>query len=281
MSGETLGLGDQKALIDRTVMVNPPDPKNRRSRLDPSRPQWDDIAALSQVYPEERGGLAVLAGRYLRMALTQEERFLQAVRECKRSGGRRSEKYAIMAAAARLVDAMLAGAGTSEENPEEVAAAWAGQGWASLHGAIWAAEDDKLTHEDDNALTLRVLPWALREYGACAPGDYSDMFGKPKPIVYLPEENGGEGGVWFSVPYLAQAWENHRRAALEARTESSAALSQQLKTLGWKNTRQFHRSSPKPKYTAVPADRVRALVERAFSEGEGAGQRTEQLGLLE
>src|SRR5882757_3211865 len=65
VSGEALGLGDQKAMRDRSIVLGAPSPVNRRSLNDRSRPQWDDIVALKDRYQD----LSAHAGRLVAVAL--------------------------------------------------------------------------------------------------------------------------------------------------------------------------------------------------------------------
>src|SRR5690606_19989039 len=69
ISGEQLGMSTQKALNDRAVVLHVPSPTARRSLRDSSRPQWDDIVALTARFSGTQG-LAVLAGHYQQAALS-------------------------------------------------------------------------------------------------------------------------------------------------------------------------------------------------------------------
>jgi hypothetical protein len=49
-----------------------------------------------------------------------------------------------------------------------------------------------------------------------------------KQILKLePEDAAGIPEIWYSVPFLAQAWSQHKRGMIDKRTEAEGALKQQ------------------------------------------------------
>lgn len=230
ISGESLGLSGQKALLDRAVMIKAPSPVGRVSKKDPARPQWDDIVELRERYPAARGGLAVVAGSLVSMALREVGQIAGALRACKRGQGRAADKAAVLGAGARLLDALCGHDG-----------AWDGQGEHYQRVLAWQEEQDPLTHKPwDNTLTLTILPWALRSTGWQT--DYK-MF----PPVFVEQDTPEEGGetldlegavIWFSPSLLAEAWERHKFGRIEKRTETETALRDQAKAAGLGGTRE-------------------------------------------
>ncbi|AZS08026.1 DNA primase/polymerase/helicase [Arthrobacter phage GreenHearts] len=231
VTGEALGFGTQKALIDRSVVLNITSPKGRRSKHDPEKLQWEDVQDLRSQYPKSQGGLSVLAGWYVQHALQNTKPALKALNEAAREiPGRHGDKLAVLRAGARLLDSLL-----GHEDP------WSGQGEHARRVDAWAKANGQ-TLDQDNALTMKILPWALRMF------DYPD---KPErielgrfqslitPVVIKGDLEslgrqplvGAEEKIYFSPTLLAEAWKREQGWKVDERTETVSALSQQTQAL--------------------------------------------------
>lgn len=274
ISGEQLGINTQKALIDRAVTINATSPTHRRSLRDESQPQWNDVLQLREEYPN---GLSSLAGWLVQNALSQTQNVLEALRDGRRGvAGRAADKVAILRAGARLLDWLV------EEDEEQFDWAVGAHHSGVVEAWIDGAPSSEFSHYD-NALTLKVLPWALRHY------DYIDKPAMRKhhtevhTPVFVREPNGlalqvakllneptdSDGGpeIWFSVPLLAEAWRKAHNGMVDKRTESEGALKQQAdavrgmgpgkqwKIVGAGGVRSFYR--------VIRGDMVRELIARA------------------
>lgn len=279
ISGEQLGMNSQKALLDRAITIHATSPTHRMSLHDPTRPQWDDVLTVREQYPH---GLSEVAGWLVQDALSVVDQVLACLKQGRRGvTGRAGDKIAILRAGARLLDYLMA------RNDEEIESAWSGTGHVAGQVESWVeGEAGTDYHAQDNALTLTIIPWALRHF------DYPDAaYAKPHPDathtpVFIRNPNGmfrtvqqilgepvtGDGGpeIWYSVPLLAEAWERHKHGRVDKRTESADALKGQadaLKmTLGGSAGRQVkikNGNGAKSFYRVIRGDMVRRLVARA------------------
>lgn len=223
ISGEYLGLGTQKALLDRIVLLNPPKPDGRTSLKDgrEGEPQWDDIVQLINRYPTTQDGergLSVLAGHYVARALTFADRAVARLREIRRevkktASGRQADKIALMLVGAWLLDRMVDDLADDATGPWEARVVK----WAQTSEALQSAG------EWDNRLTLEIVPWALREY-------QWPSSGKGGPPVFVREASDLLGAeVWVNVPRLAEEWRNAMRGRIVDRTDTEKALLDQVK----------------------------------------------------
>jgi hypothetical protein len=238
ISGEALGLGNQKALLDRAIILKAGSPTGRTSYHDPSRPQWDDVLVLREQYP---GGLADVAGWLVQEALAHAETATALLRELRTGSGRSADKLAILRVGARLLDALLAqGSGELED-------AWAGNGRVARDVDAWIeAQGDSAVSASDNALTLELLPWALRKWqypdkafageragvDTDTPAFVKNWDVSPAKAALFGER---QPEILFNTDLLAEAWDRHRHGRVEKRTQTSIALTDQAVALGAKN----------------------------------------------
>ena len=222
VSGEALGLGTQKALIDRVVAIAPNRPDGRRS-LKPGRedqPQWNDIVELTSKYPLASGatggesdglGLSVFAGSLQVLALSlvdgATQRLIEARKELKKVSGRQAEKLAILVAGAWLLDQM---SGSSEHEARVLA-------WCETAEAVNGSAGDW-----DNRLTTEILPWALQvtDWPTSA---------RAKPAVFV-EANADLLGarIWVNCMVLADMWAERRGVKIVERTDTQRAIRDQI-----------------------------------------------------
>lgn len=227
ISGESLGMDVQKALIDRAVALAASSPTSRMSLHNPSRPQWDDVLKLREEYPS---GLSALAGWFVELALQHQDQTMAALKQAKSivGKGRNADKNAILLAGAKLLDAFVA------DSRDAVTAAWAGEGVHYARVLAWATNQAKDYTDSENALTLEVIPWALNRYGWPTSPAFSE-FGDHTPVWIEQEETGGtldeESAtiIRFNTQLLAEAWKKNESGRVEVRTHSPAALASQAK----------------------------------------------------
>lgn len=262
ISGEALGFDSQKALVDRSIVLQIASPKGRKSTRG-DHPQWEDIVNLKSEYPESQGGLSVLAGHYVQHAMRERKSFLKALaREARKGTGRHADKLAVLRAGAMLLDSLVGQDG-----------AWEGQGEHYSRVDEWAGRNgQELTQ--DNALTTKILPWAL---------DMFDFVGEPEVVgegrfagIKTPafiqgdlETNqtlDGEGTteIWYSPSQLAEAWKRDNHGRVDTRTESSVALDQQSQALGGGKPKQFRVGRFVARYRKLPAEYVPVVMARAI-----------------
>lgn len=274
ISGEALGLGSQKALLDRAIILKVTSPTDRLNRHG-TGPQWDDILELRAQYPH---GLAEVAGWLVQDALAVSGQCMAALAEGRQGGsGRTGDKYAILRAGARLLDYLVA---TDEDS---AGWAWDGKGEAAPLVEQWISEAEASgVGSNENSLTLEILPWALRTF------KYPD---KPyaaetdrdldRPVFVQHKDRGlartvqgllgdpvsAEDGpeIWFNTSLLAQAWEREKHGRVERRTQTESAFKDQANALHapskrWKIANSGGRLAY---YRSISGDLARAVLERA------------------
>lgn len=216
VSGESLGLMGQKALLDRAVLLEVPSPIGRTSKRDPNRPQWDDVLDLRERHPD----LTDFAGSIVELALAQASK----VREFKKlriGAGRYADKLAVLRLGARLVDGMI---------PDGA--------WVVELVDRWCEESDNVGAE--NALTLKLLPRALASTGwKSKPEGPVPQSRQVTTPAFVTKEDDTET-VWFSPALLAQWWEREPPAGkrMDPRVESAEALTQQARAAGMGGSRK-------------------------------------------
>lgn len=227
LTGEALALSGQKAMVERFVMLNVDSPAQRRS-LKPGREQvaqWEDVRDLLDAYPERDGGLAVLAGHFVAMALEQQTEVWAALRRAhpEDGSGRIAEKAQVLRVGSMLLDQMLGHEG-----------AWEGRGAHAQRVAQWLADDTNVgrSFDGDNRLTMDILPWALRAFdfptSPVAGGGGRGAFIE----VDLDEEQlDSEAVVWFSPKRLAEVWYEYRHGHVDTRTETAESFVEQARQL--------------------------------------------------
>jgi hypothetical protein len=209
VSGESLGLHDQKALVDRAILLDVPSPVSRRS-LRGEYPQWDDIVALRERHPD----LTDFAGSLVELALEAEHHTYE-IKKYRYGTGRHADALAILRCGSRVLKDMLGPVAEwipyrVDEYAEEAAANYSGK---------------------ENVLTLKLLPLALERTGWL-----------PRPLgpdqdrrkVITPTFVDEHDTVWFSPKLLSAWWEREppTNKKLNPRVESAVALEQQARELG-------------------------------------------------
>lgn len=253
LSGEGGVTDDQKALLDRTIQIELPNPQGRLSVTGSGRPQWDDILDLAAQYP---AGLHVFAGTLVAAALGHAPVVGQLASLRPSSGGRHADKLAVLRVGARVLAQVV-------QDDSHIARVDA-----------WVAGQVDLGAE--NTLTLRVIPACLRVYGPVLEpvrADPAPYYGLPTPVLVRPGPD-GRPALWVNIPALAAWWSKWTGGRVQARTETESALADQARALGMKGERSgvigadFQkirlggRKSERPTYQMVPADvSARLLVD--------------------
>lgn len=204
LSGESLPIRQQKALLDRAILLDVPSPTSRRSLHDPDRLQWADIIKMRTLYPD----LSCLAGWYVARALALRDMVADLpLLVPGGAAGRWGDKMAVLRLGARLLAEM-----TGQDHFIERVDEWVSQEYD------WGNE---------NTLTIKLLPAALQALNwPNKPLPAEDR--KPATPVFVD----AEGVVWFSPQLLAAWWSWYQNGRIEQRTESAEALAQQARALG-------------------------------------------------
>ena len=232
-TGEELMVSDQRALLERGIVIHPQPPMDRMSQH-PGRedlPQWSDIVALQSRYKNEKR-LAVLAGWYVQRALTVADKFSDLIsRFGQEHRGRDADKYAIIRAGARLLDWLLS---RSEAEQEQ---AWAGQGVTAKWVDNWVEREILIRQgvQGDNRLTQRILPWAIRSFGVISvkhpePVRFVKSWDQAPPVLLGDAEGADDGAreIWVNIRLLAQAWAEAQSGKVNTRLETEESLVSQL-----------------------------------------------------
>lgn len=261
VSGEQLGLGTQKALMDRIVLLNPPKPDGRQSLHHPGKPQWDDIVALAATYPlTETGdnGLTVFAGTLQLLALQQTDAAVARLRSARHAitktgiTGRQADKIAIVVAGAWLLDRL-----TDPDLEPDARGAHEARVWE------WSASSAARSFsagEWDNRLTQEVLPWALR------------FTAWPQTPIGAPPvwvEDSADDVVWVNCSALADAWRDNMRGRIIERTDTRRALLDQLQRCQEREDKRYFDTSRgrtqrnQASYWALRGEIARTVLERS------------------
>ena len=210
ISGEALGLSDQKALLDRSVLLEVPSPVDRMS-LHGNYSQYQDIVELKRRHPD----LTVFSGTLVAAALKMAPEIPAKALELREGAGRFSDKLTIMRLGAWLLRGLV-GRDSSQ--------------WIEREVEAWIKEQQASYNTTENALTLKILPAALaRTARVSQPLSPTAKLSKHEiasPVFVKGDE------VWFSPRHLADWWSKENNGRIEERTETEAALTQQAKVIG-------------------------------------------------
>lgn len=296
VTGEHIGFENEKALADRNISLSAPSPVGRMSQLPGrgDRPQWEDVVELQQRFPESQGGLAQLSGWLLqRMAQAIRGQLVagwvqQAGADPARRRGRNGDKDLALLVGARALDWLVSGE-PADELPADGPTLPVVRSWIA-----GAAQNG--TTEQDNALTLRVLPTLLRHTGfqsqvvrgeardgyAYTPvvlrtGDRDAVRALAKALLgeATPEDHhalaqAGDIQVRYHIPEVAQAWRRLMGSSVVERTDSEASLRAQSKVVGAGFARQRVTGGvrvPPLQYRTLDAATSRLVLQRALDEG--------------
>jgi hypothetical protein len=263
ITGEGLGLTNQKALMDRTVSVALPSTKGQKS--------YDHVKELWQRYG---GSLTAVAGTLVAEVLKLVEEIPGLVKTLKPTTGRVGDSYGIVRAGARVLDWLLADTDAGRK------AALAGKGESGALVDVWATESiAALPADTDDLLTLQLLPWAVRTFSD--PDEFGDMAkykGQRFPLYPAKVRNESEDDARTKTPYgagpciyfnaatLAEAWTLKEGKGDETRLASAEAISRQAKAIG-----AVTRPSPislqggkKGRYWVIEGELAQQIIDRSM-----------------
>jgi hypothetical protein len=198
---------------------------------------------------------------------------LAALKAGRGSGsGRATDKVAVLRAGARLLDYLV-----RQDGP------WEGRGEHATRVEAWLSghlihEDGSAITSDENALTLEVVPWALREWGfpdyplaGNGPGELdTPVFIKGYDPAAMDKQlfDDSDIVIGVNVALLAQAWEKRHHGRNEKRTTTEDALRDQAMALGFKSKRQRLKNggSRLLYYFRIDGEIARSIVRRAIGE---------------
>ena len=262
LSGESLAIRDQKAMLERCVILEPAPPTARKSVV-PGREgqsQWADILELQDELRALGGGPA-LSGHYASAVFRASGDIETACMDLRGQvpGGRDGERHLVLLAGARILDYLL-----GADDP------WSGEGEMSKRVAQWLRPPDIDLDEDttddlsralfpgDNSLTLRILPAALSKF----PNSVDPYRGGP--LYTDGDPDGDDFVIWYNIQRLADWWSEEHRGRIIERTESFQGLSSQSAQLRDESGEQFPTKTMRTSRTSAGArKRFRALSGRA------------------
>lgn len=267
ITGEQLNLTSQKALADRSIIIDAPSPVQRESLINPGTPQWNDIKDLMAQHPEPYG-LSVYAGHFILQSLKAAEEVLDILRKYKKEhAGRNGDKIAVMLAGAHLFDHLLG-------EPDALTT-----GGETVRRVRQWANDNQNQLSHDNTLTTTIIPWALNMYAYPKDPTNHDMgrlsgidtpvFARKLGEPTLDSPGGWE--VWISSSTLAEAWSRDHFHRIENRTESASALAGQANLVTVPGTSQVFAIQGDPngrkrRYRQLKPEYAHAVMERAQAD---------------
>lgn len=265
LSGENLDLDNQKALIDRTVLISPPSPVGRMS-LKPGRknkPQYADIQDL-RAQLLELGGEQAIAGQYLAMVAGWRSQVVEAYTQATTVPGRSGARDSILRAGARVLDAMLS------ETTGDTKKAWVGEGTWAVRLEQFLEDTQTNRVKGDNKLFIELLPTALARNNFPT---HARRMGGGQPVWIEETEDGEEPTVWFNPRQLANWWFEFRKGHVDQRLDTEKSIQNQAKQAGFFGvkgcTQRVFRVSTKDesaartRYWQITGDMAKTILDRA------------------
>lgn len=244
LSGESFpAFHEQKALIDRSVILSPSTPTKRRSLTDPDRPQLHDIEAMQARYPN---GLQTMAGTVAVMAIRMGTELLAGLRSG--PSNRFQERMRILELGAHLLDAM-----TGED------------GVHAGRFTQWAQTQQP--SGSNNALVTLILPTVLARLGwpTQPTVGFIDHQGRSQPGPIPAYVKGDE--VRFNIPALAEFWYEYKHGRISERTESKRSIEQQTDELRCRRIRP-QRHGVDVRYRVLEGRQAAMILEQSSDSAE-------------
>lgn len=229
LSGESLEIRAEKALLDRCVILEPTNPTKRTSLVEghQGESQWSDVMVLRNQLDSVGGGQA-LAGHFMAALLKVQDQIDEVCKDLQRDmpSGRVGERLLTLAVGARALDYLT--------DPElRIEALTEGRFWnfqilryikhvtrpIDLDRLDLSAGDRWLRDPviaDDNKLTLTILP----AYFSTINKDFRNK------IAFAQD-----GEVWFNLRELAHWWYERHHGRISVRLESEDAMNAQFAAL--------------------------------------------------
>lgn len=254
ITGEHLGMNEEKALLDRVVKIGLPSPVDRKSRR-PGREQVSqarDVKEMQRRYPSEWGGLAAISATVISEVTLFVEQLCELVDLLRPTTGRAGDKYAVLLAGARMIDHLL-----GDRH------AWDGEGMTSHRVQSWVNQQLSATSfAGDNKLTLAVLPEILSlnfQQGDSFKGIKIDY----PPCGFKRDGRSGEIQLFFHGKLLPTFWAALKGThQVDARTESAASLAQQAENMGFEKSVQINICGVNRRVWVAPPEITEAMLER-------------------
>lgn len=248
LTGESLGLGRQKALADRCVDLRVPSPVGRQS-LRGNYSQWEDIVSFKaeHVLTDYAGSFVIEALRHADELAKKSKRWRVG------KGGRTADTMTIMRIGAWLLEIL------SEKDDHQIEQDV--EQWIASHGARYSPYD--------NTLTTVLLPQALARLGIKKEPEGPDVFRKSvaTPVFVTGREGKGTPKVWFSPKLLAAWWRDLHYGRIEQRTESEESIVEQARACNAGGTKRkyfyYNTGDGGTKYWRLPDDLGKKVLARA------------------
>ncbi|AXH49444.1 DNA primase/polymerase [Streptomyces phage Crosby] len=260
ITGEGLGISNQKALLDRTVSVPLPSTKGQRD--------YSHVKALWQRYD---GSLTALAGTMVAAVLEHVDEIPGMVASLRPGGGRRADGYGVVRAGARVLDWIL--------DPErDWGRAKAGKGASAALVDSWAkAAMADQPDEAEDFLTLTVLPWAVRQFGAATDVEdpsirYKGYQPKVWPAKVRDEDRDDLKGkepypagpaIYFNASELCEVWALKEGKGDETRLINTNSVSRQSAALGLMKRSIKLGGASQARYWVITGDLAQTIIDRA------------------
>ena len=210
VSGESLGLHGQKALLDRSIGLEVPSPVGRRS-LHGDYSQFQDIVELKRTHPT----LSDFAGTFMIQALKLVPEIPAKALALREGDGRLMDKLTIMRLGVWVLRSLV-----DHESSD----------WIDRHVEGWVAEQLANYDPTDNSLTMQMLPAALKRLGRpTQPIGPDTSRSRPASPVFIRAQ---KNDIWFNPSLLAEWWSDIHYGRIDQRTASAEALKQQAKAIG-------------------------------------------------
>ena len=240
LSGESLGIRDQKALRERVVLLEPMPPTDRTSQIPgrEGRSQWNDILDLRNEL-DSIGGPQALAGHFMQAVMAAEDEIESMMLEMRQDllGGRNSDRAFALLVGARVLEYLLDPSGSSLGKAEggaiyaRVEALLAEDAPDARKVRLDAGDVAEQVFEGDNTLTMQVLPAYFAEHTSL------DTLYRTRR-GFLREDEDGQIEVWFSARGIADWWRKEHNNQVDVRVASTDALISQVRQIRDRNPNQ-------------------------------------------
>lgn len=260
ITGEGLGISNQKALLDRTVTVALPSTKGQRD--------YSHVKALWEKYD---GSMTGVAGTLVAEVLKIVDDIPALVASLRPGSSRRADAYGVVRAGARVLDWLLDPSGDWEK-------AKAGKGARSALVDTWTTgEMDVAPDESEDFLTLTVLPWAARQFGGEVDIDsdglrYKGYSPKVWPAKIRDENKDDVRGkvpypegphIYFNASELCEVWTLREGKGDETRLINAGSVARQAGQLGLMQRSIKLGQAKQARYWVVSGAIAQAILDRA------------------
>ncbi|UTN93062.1 DNA primase/polymerase [Streptomyces phage Marky] len=258
ITGEGLGISNQKALLDRTLTVDLPSTKGQR-----------DYAHVKALWERYEGSLNAVAGTLVAEVLRKVDEIPGLVASLRQGGGRRADGYGVVRAGARVLDWLL--------DPEgDWGRAVAGEGASAALVDAWATgELADAPDEAEDFITLTVLPWAVRQFGGEPDVEtlvYKGYRPKVWPAKVRNEHQDDTKGkepyppgpaIYFNASELCDVWALKEGKGDETRLINTNSVTRQAAALGLMKRSIKIGGAGQARYWVITGELAQAILDRA------------------